>query len=243
MGVDSVWMNMARPFVVTKDMRPTPSGVKDWNDSKLELPCSGNGLEPFFGQIAGHNGDGNGQGASGLGQLRDQWARSLLASGSPQNQHADGGIILHLRDDLDCGIAFADYQLWINPLLVTHPFGKNFEMRLDPLTLFLTHEITHADPMVEFFGRDHSEDFHPSPGMGGAHGSKAHGIETFAAIIQHDKKLAHRFYLLRRASCRGFFAGAIAESGGAAPRPPRYLRPDETEARISRRCPRHAPRA
>jgi len=64
-------------------------------------------------------------------------------------------------------------------------------MRLDSLARLLAHEIADADPVIELIGRDYRQDRHRAAGMGGAHGGEPHGVETFAAVVEHHQKLAH----------------------------------------------------
>ena len=70
-------------------------------------------------------------------------------------------------------------------------------MCIDALARFFAHDITDADPKVEFFGFNHCQNFDTAAGMCSAHGRKPHCIEAFSTVVQNDQKLPHGGHLLK----------------------------------------------
>ena len=106
-------------------------------------------------------------------------------------QNPDVGILADLRQDFGHGIAFTDDQLGVDPLTVPHPFGKDFVMGVDAFAGLFTHDLADTNPVVELIGGNHRQDRNTAPGVGGPHGGEPHGVQTFAAVVQNDQKLAH----------------------------------------------------
>ncbi len=115
----------------------------------------------------------------------------LLSVPAPSTSTPISGSLAQMGKDFGHRLTFADHQFGLHLLLVAHPFGEDLEMRLDPLARFLPHDLAHADPVIELVGRNDRQDGDAASGMGGTHGGKAHRVEAFAAVIQHDEELAH----------------------------------------------------
>ena len=120
-----------------------------------------------------------------------QRPRSAFLGAGPEHQHPDRAVLADLRQNLGNRLAFTDHQFRVHALPVAHPFGKHFKMRLDPFAGLGAHQVRYAHPVLKLLGRDHREDLHPAAGMACPQRCKPHCVQAFAAVIQHDQKLAH----------------------------------------------------
>jgi hypothetical protein len=64
-------------------------------------------------------------------------------------------------------------------------------MRLNPLASLFAHYFTNTDPMIEFLRWDNRENFDPRPSVLRPHRRKAHRVQTFRRIVQHNHKFTH----------------------------------------------------
>jgi hypothetical protein len=107
-----------------------------------------------------------------------------------------------MGEDLVDRLALPDDERGVNALTVAHPFREDVEMRLDPFAGLRAHDLAHADPVVEFIGRDHRQDLHTALGIGRAHGCKAHRVQAFARVVENHEKFPHGLLPFRGRSLR-----------------------------------------
>src|SRR6056297_1795738 len=190
-GFASVWLTM-RSSVIGPEIRLRRSGSR----LGTVLNCSADRFQPFFRQLAGHDRDRNGKRAKSPRQVGDDRARPALAGARAEHEDTDLAVLVYLREDFRHCLALADDELGVHVVAVAHPLREDLEMGVDTFTRLLAHEFADSDPVLEFLGRDDGEYLDTPAGLGRAHGSKAHGVQAFAAVIEHDEKLAHDRVLL-----------------------------------------------
>src|ERR1700733_5903178 len=103
--------------VIASEAKQSRAPGSDWIASSQELlamtssPPSRKRVDLLVGEIAGHDGDRNREGADRLGHDGDDRPRSLRAGIGRQHQHRDVDVLVDHVEQLLGGIALADHAL------------------------------------------------------------------------------------------------------------------------------------